>query len=291
MVSLNLEASPSREIGWNGGASMLYSKLLPRRVSVSRCIAVVGRIESISWCVMNPQELYRAGHLTDAIKALSAELRDNPTDVKRRTFLFELLAFAGEFERADKQLEVLAQAGPSSEMGVLLYRSALYAERKRHDVFERGEFPASNDDTEPVRGGVANEKPFNSFADADPRTGAMLEIFAAGNYLLLPLAHVASIQIQPPQRLRDLLWTPAAVRTTPSFKGTELGEVLLPVLAPFSWRHPDEAVRLGRMTVWEKTEGYEYQVPFGQKMWLVDEEEISFLELRALEFNEASVAA
>jgi len=291
MVSLNLEASPSREIGWNGGASMLYSKLLPRRVSVSRCIAVVGRIESISWCVMNPQELYRAGHLTDAIKALSAELRDNPTDVKRRTFLFELLAFAGEFERADKQLEVLAQAGPSSEMGVLLYRSALYAERKRHDVFERGEFPASNDDTEPVRGGVANGKPFNSFADADPRTGAMLEIFAAGNYLLLPLAHVASIQIQPPQRLRDLLWTPAAVRTTPSFKGTELGEVLLPVLAPFSWRHPDEAVRLGRMTVWEKTEGYEYQVPFGQKMWLVDEEEISFLELRALEFNEASVAA
>jgi type VI secretion system protein ImpE len=240
---------------------------------------------------MNPQELYRAGHLTDAIKALSAELRDNPTDVKRRTFLFELLSFAGEFERADKQLEVLAQAGPSSEMGVLLYRSALYAERKRHDVFERGEFPASNDDAEPVRGGVANGNPFSSFADADPRTGAMLEIFAAGNYLLLPLAHVASIQIQPPQRLRDLLWTPAAVRTTPSFKGTELGEVLLPVLAPFSWRHPDEAVRLGRMTVWEKPEGYEYQVPFGQKMWLVDEEEISFLELRALEFHEASVAA
>ena len=69
-----------------------------------------------------------------------------------------------------------------------------------------------------------------------------------------PLEHVASIQIPPPQRLRDLLWTPAAVRTTPSFKGTELGEVLIPVLAPFSWRHPDEAVRLGRVTVWEKPE-------------------------------------
>jgi len=81
------------------------------------------------------------------------------------------------------------------------------------------------------------------------------------------------------------------VRTTPAFKGTELGEVLLPVLAPFSWRHPDEAVRLGRMTVWEKPEGGEYQVPYGQKMWVVDEEEIPFLELRALEFNPASVAA
>jgi type VI secretion system protein ImpE len=50
-------------------------------------------------------------------------------------------------------------------------------------------------------------------------------------------------------------------------------------------------VRLGRVTVWDKPEGCEYQVPFGQKMWLVDEQEIPFLELRALEFNPASVAA
>jgi type VI secretion system protein ImpE len=241
---------------------------------------------------MNPQELYRAGHLTDAIKALSAELRENPTDVRRRTFLFELLCFAGEYERADKQLEVLAQAGPQSEMGVLLYRSALFAERQRQDVFERGEFPSKqSDDDSPDRGGTANGKSFSYFADADPRTGAKLEIFAAGNYLLLPLEHVASIEIPPPKKLRDLIWSPAAVRTTPAFKGTELGEVLLPVLAPFSWRHPDEAVRLGRMTVWEKPQGSEYQIPFGQKMWMVDDEEISFLELRALEFNPASVAA
>jgi len=242
---------------------------------------------------MNPLELYRAGRLTDATKALSAELRDNPTDIRRRTFLFELLCFAGEYERADKQLEVLAQAGPQSEMGVLLYRSALFAERQRHDVFERGEFPSlqGEEGDLPRRGGTANNKSFEYFSDADPRTGAKLEIFAAGNYLLLPLEHVASIEIPPPKKLRDLIWTPAAVRTTPSFKGTELGEVLLPVLAPFSWRHPDEAVRLGRMTVWEKSEGHEYQIPFGQKMWLVDDEEIPFLELRALEFNPASVAA
>lgn len=242
---------------------------------------------------MNPKELYQAGRLTDAIKALSAELRDNPTDTRRRTFLFEMLCFAGEYERADKQLEVLSEAGPESEMGVLLYRSALFAERQRHDLFERGEFPSSKetDEDRPGRGGTVNGKAFSFFADADPRTGAMLEVFAAGNYLLLPLEHVASIEIPQPKRLRDLIWTPAAVRTTAAFKGTELGEVLLPVLAPFSWRHPDEAVRLGRMTVWEKPEGSEYQVPLGQKMWLVDDEEVSFLELRALEFNPASVAA
>jgi type VI secretion system protein ImpE len=227
----------------------------------------------------------------DAMKALSAELRDNPTDARRRTFLFELLCFAGEWERADKQLEVLGQAGPESEMGVLLYRSALFAERQRHDLFQRGELPAEQEDTRAERNGMVNDKPFTYFADADPRIGARLELFAAGNYLLLPIEHVASIQIPPPKRLRDLIWTPAAVRTTPSFKGSELGEVLLPVLAPFSWRHPEEAVRLGRMTVWEKTDGAEFQVPFGQKVWQVDDEDVPFLELRALEFNSASVAA
>jgi len=240
---------------------------------------------------MNPLELYQAGRLTDAIKALSLELRDNPTDVRRRTFLFELLCFAGEWERADKQLEVLGQAGPESEMGVLLYRSALFAERQRHDLFEQGQIPSEQEDTGPERNGVVNDKPFTYFADADPRVGARLELFAAGNYLLLGIEHVASIQIPPPKRLRDLIWTPANVRTTPSFKGTELGEVLLPVLSPFSWRHPDEAVRLGRITVWEKPQGSEFHIPFGQKVWQVDEEDIPFLELRALEFNSASVAA
>jgi type VI secretion system protein ImpE len=241
---------------------------------------------------MNPQELHRAGRLNDAIQALSAELRDNPMDARRRTFLFELLCFAGEYQRADKQLEVLAQAGPDSELGVLLYRSAIFAERQRQDSFARGELPAQYPSAaEPGRGGVLNGKPFTSFSDSDPRIGAKLELFVAGNYMLLPLEHVASLQIAPPTRLRDLLWTPAAVRTTPSFKGVELGEVLLPVLAPLSWQHPDETVRLGRLTVWEEREGNENQIPFGQKMWLVDDEEVPFLELRTLEFNPVPVAA
>ena len=233
---------------------------------------------------MSPQELLRAGRLSEALKALSAEVRDNPADARRRTFLFELLCFAGEYERADKQLEVLAQGGPTSEIGVLLYRSAVFAERQRQDLFARGEYPKNSDTPDADREGKFNGQAFTSFSDADPRIGGRLELFAAGNYMWLPLEHVASIQISPPKRLRDLLWTPAAVRTSPAFKGAELGEVMLPVLSPFSSKHPDEAVRLGRETVWEQRDGYEDQVPFGQKMWLVDGEEVPFLELRSLEF-------
>lgn len=234
---------------------------------------------------MTTQELFKAGRLAEALKALSAEVRDNPADARRRTFLFELLCFAGDFERADKQLEVLAQGGPNSEIGVLVYRSAVYAERQRQDLFAKREYPKPPEAPAAPVTGTFNGKPFTTFADADPRIGARLEVFAAGTYLLLPLEHVASIRMEPPKRLRDLLWIPAAVKGKPSFKGAELGEVLLPVLSPCSAQHADEAVKLGRATVWEQIEGVEEEVPFGQKMWLVDDEEIPFLELRSLEFT------
>jgi type VI secretion system protein ImpE len=236
---------------------------------------------------MTPQELFRTGKLADALRALSAEVRDNPADVRRRTFLFELLCFAGDFERADKQLEVLGQAGPASEIGVLLYRSAVYAERQRIDLFAKSEYPKPTEPPAEGNAGRFNDKPFSSFSDADPRIGARLELFAAGTYLLLPLEHVASVRMEPPKRLRDLLWIPAAVRAKASFKGAELGEVLLPALSPLSWQHSDEAVRLGRATVWEQRDGLDEEIPIGQKMWLVDNEEIPFLELRSLEFGSA----
>ncbi len=53
------------------------------------------------------------------------------------------------------------------------------------------------------------------------------------------------------------------VRTGEAFKGTELGEVLVPALFPLSSRHPDDAVKLGRATVWAEEEGE--PVPYGQK--------------------------
>ena len=235
---------------------------------------------------MTARELYQAGKLDEAVLALNTELRDNPADKKRRTFLFELLCFAGNFDRAEKQLEILAQDGPEAMTGTLLYRAAIAAERTRHELFEKKDYPRTETTGEPK--GTCNGAAFESVADADPRIGARLELFAAGQYLWIPLEHIASIEIQPPKRLRDLLWAPALVRTGPSFKDKELGEVLLPVLSPFSFRHRDDAVRLGRSTVWEEQDGM--QIPFGQKTMAVDGEDIPILELRRLEIAGAEEA-
>jgi|SRR5579862_13704 len=237
---------------------------------------------------MTARELYHAGQLGAAIQALGAELRDNPTDMRRRTFLFELLCFAGDYDRAQKHLDVLAGQGPDSATGALLYRAALHADRMRTDLFLKKDYPELRADVTPVSGKL-NGNPFASIEDADPRIGPRLEIFAAGQCMWLPLAHIASIEMEAPKRLRDTIWSPALVRAGPAFKGTELGEVLLPVLSPLSFRHPDEAVKLGRSTVWEKQDDGDI-IPFGQKMLLVDDEDFPLLELRHLEITAAVTA-
>ena len=237
---------------------------------------------------MTAKQLYQAGQLTEAIRALNAEVRDNPTDVQRRTFLFELLCFAGEYDRAEKQLDVLAQGGKQAELGAVLYHSALHGVRVRQDLFDKKDFPASGGEDADYSGTI-NGKPFQWIADADPRIGPRLELFAAGAYLWIGFEHIESIELEAPKRLRDLLWAPALVRTGPSFKERELGEVLIPVLYAGTQKSSDDQVRLGRSTSWVEQDGGE-PIPLGQKCFLVDGEEFPLLEVRKVEFTRAEEA-
>jgi type VI secretion system protein ImpE len=238
--------------------------------------------------MMRAAELFREGRLEEAIEALGAELRDQPADTRRRTFLFELLCFAGNFDRAEKQLDVLARAGPDAEAGTLLYRGALRAERTRQERFEDGSARAGSEAA--AVSGSLNGRPFQALQDADPRVGARLEVFAGGQYLWIPLEHVAGIRMEPPKRVRDLLWAPATIRTGPGMRGVELGEVLLPALAPFSWAHDDPLVRLGRVTAWQELPDGR-TAPVGQKLLLVDDEEFPILEVRELDVAPVPAAA
>jgi type VI secretion system protein ImpE len=238
---------------------------------------------------MTARELYQAGKLTEAVQALNLELRDNPGDVKRRTFLFELLCFAGNYDRADKQLEILAQENKDAQLGALVYRAALHAERIRCELFQKKDYPKTANGSGPARlKGTWNGKPFESISDTDPRIGGRLEIFAAGQYLWVPFEHIASIEVQAPKRLRDLIWAPAMLRPSPAFQERDLGEVLLPVLAPFSFQQDDDALKLGRASDWREQDGE--MVPFGQKMFLIDDEEAPILELRRLDIEPVSSA-
>src|SRR3954447_26175951 len=115
---------------------------------------------------MTARELYQAGRLGEAIQALNAELRENPADTQRRTFLFELLCFAGNYDRAQKQLDILAQEGGDVRNLAVLYHAALNADRARFELFTRGPLPAGGL-TPPA--GSWNGKALSLIEDADPR--------------------------------------------------------------------------------------------------------------------------
>jgi len=231
---------------------------------------------------MNALELFQSGKLQAAIQALGEEVRNAPLDSKRRIFLFELLCFAGEYDRAEKHLDIVAGASQAANVGALLYRSALHAERTRQGMFAESSFPMPRPALEAQ--GRLNGQSFPVFMDADPRIGGALEVFVAGSYTWIDFQQIASIEIPRPKRLRDLLWTPAIVTTTPEYRAMELGEVLLPVLSPLSWKESDDSIRLGRSTIW-KPDPVHGEIPVGQKLFLAGEECIPMLELGKVELS------
>ena len=93
-----------------------------------------GRRETI----MNAKELYDAGQLDEALSAASDEVKRHPTDLARREFLCELLCFAGELERADKQLDAMNAQQPDAALGISLFRQLIRAEKARQGFFAEG---------------------------------------------------------------------------------------------------------------------------------------------------------
>ncbi|MEJ7712173.1 MAG: hypothetical protein WKF84_20505 [Pyrinomonadaceae bacterium] len=83
------------------------------------------------------REMFKAGQLSAAIEELTREVKASPSDTQLRTFLFELLCFAGDWDRADKQLDVIGHQSMQSEIGVQTYRNITKAERDRERLFHQ----------------------------------------------------------------------------------------------------------------------------------------------------------
>lgn len=231
---------------------------------------------------MDANRLFKEGKLGEAVACLQEELRSDPHDVKRRTFLFELLCFQGQFQRALKQLEVIETADPSSYLGTAWFKQVLTAEETRQEMFATGDLPDRLQEETPLSG-TLNGEPFSDLRDADPRVGPRLEVIAGGRYLWVPLSELSSVKIPPPTLLRDLYWASAELSSFGPDAG-EPTEVLLPAMTALSWQNPDERVRLGRVTEWMELDTGE-EAPVGQKMLLVDDEDVPFLEVREITFD------
>jgi type VI secretion system protein ImpE len=142
----------------------------------------------------------------------------------------------------------------------------------------------------PKRPGTVNGEKFRSIEDIDPRIGPRLEVFIAGEYVWLPFAHIGSLTIGTASlSARSVLWGSATVTAGPAMQGKEFGEVLLPILYPFSRRSPAGRSKAGtrdRFGFWPKK--ILSRFPYGQKLFVLDEERsIAILEIRSLQFDDS----
>jgi type VI secretion system protein ImpE len=70
--------------------------------------------------------------------------------------------------------------------------------------------------------------------------------------------------------------------------GGQLNDIILPALTATADSHPDDLVRLGRLTDWEELDSGE-EAPVGQKLLLVDNQEVSLLEVREIVITQPAV--
>lgn len=260
-----------------------------------------------------PKELLDSGNLKAAIEALTREVRESPADPQKRTFLFELLVFAGEWDRAEKQIVAAAGVDAPSQMAAGVYRGLLQAERDRARVFAGKALPHflrpvpsgvekslaalgrisegdlvgartlldEAEEERPALAGRRGESPFEDLRDFDDRIGGVVEMVFQGKYTWFPLEFARSLEPNAPKKLRDLIWPGARITAD---DGTS-ADVFLFALYPGSCEHEDDLVKLGRMTDW-KNLSEDLQAGLGLRSILVDGEDVSLFELGPVELEE-----
>ncbi|HHP7235659.1 MAG TPA: type VI secretion system accessory protein TagJ [Desulfobacterales bacterium] len=260
---------------------------------------------------MDARELIREGRLSDARSRLTESVKANPGDSGSRTMLFQVLAYAGEWDKARRHLEVLAGQDSGRAGGVSVCLELVQAETERLQVMDlktppsflprepdfadglrtvlqdlyQGSFESARQHVEaidaacPRIAGTLNGNAFEGVRDVDARFAHVLEAFIHGRYVWIAFADIRELALPRPKNLLDLLWMQAQVTTWEGLTAN----AHLPVLYPASFRHADDAVKLGRVTEWESM-GAGLIRGIGQHVFEFGDREVGLLEIQEANF-------
>lgn len=258
-----------------------------------------------------------AGNLTAAVESALNQVKSNPTDAAARTFLFELSCFSGDWDRAEKQLDVIGHQDANAMIGSLIYRQNFKAERDRMRLFSDGLKPeflmsipsyvndllaANNriregnvaeareildrvEEDRPASPCTVNGEAVSDFRDYNDLTLCVFEAFFKDSYVWLPLEHVQKIEFFKPKSLRDLFWVQAKVELINGING----EMFLPALYSGSWKSENDQVRLGRMTDWRDLGGDTFAGE-GTKLFWMDGRDKSIFDIETIDFVQEKAA-
>jgi type VI secretion system protein ImpE len=253
------------------------------------------------------QDLIATGQPREALAALQAEVRARPADVKLRIFLFQLLCVLGQWDRAATQLELCGEMDASTLAMVNTYREALKCERVRDAVFAGKTTPmvlgepqewvawliaalradAEGDTAQaahlrrqafeaaPASAGHADDTEFDWIADADSRLGPVLEVIVNGRYGWLPFSSIRRLRIEPPEDLRDMVWTPVQIEFA---NGGDTVALVPTRYAPFN-EQASESELMAHTTDWGELAPEQY-AGHGQRIIATSARESPLLEWR-----------
>ena len=252
-----------------------------------------------------------AGNLNGAIEAALAGVKAKPTDAQGRTFLFELSCYSGDWDRAEKQLDVIGHQDVNAMIGAQIFKQNFNAERNRLRLFSDGLKPeflapapeyvedllkANNRlregnaaEAREILDRVEEERPAfacklngtekEDFRDYNDLTMCVFEAILKETYVWLPMEQVKRIEFFEPKSLRDLFWIQAKVEMDNGLGG----EMFMPALYANSWKSDDDQVRLGRKTSWRDA-GEEVYIGEGLREFFTEGEAKTILELKEIEF-------
>ncbi len=261
----------------------------------------------------SPAEIsLQQGNVPEALANLQDQVRKDPSNPKLRVFMFQLLAVAGQWQRALTQLNVCGELDAATLLMVQTYRTALQCEVLRAEIFAGKRSPLIFGDPQqwlalliealrleadqhvveaaalrsqalelaPTSTGTVNGTAFTWLADADSRLGPVLEAIVKGNYYWIPIQQIRSIEIEKPSDLRDSVWLPAVF--TWSNGGQASG--LIPTRYPGSEAAVDSLLCLARKTVWQDKGNDNYH-GLGQRLLATDSEDYPLMEIRSIKLQ------
>ncbi len=193
-------------------------------------------------------------------------------------FFAELLCFAKQYDRADKQFETLTQQTTKAAVTLALYRQIIRGEIAREQVLREGRAPelvaalpeyaekslealvamrlnqpeeaqrlmAESQNARPMLPATCNDEAVEDFGDLDDRVAGVMEVITStGKYFWIPMQLISSLDFEDPQVPMDLLWRKAEI----SVRGGPDGEVYIPTRYVTDAQE-DEAMLMGRSTNW-----------------------------------------
>jgi len=247
--------------------------------------------------------------LQDALQDLKEQVRQQPDNSRYRTFLFQLLAVVGDWERALNQLNVLSDLDVATVPMLHIYREAIRCESLRREIFAglrkplllgeppgwvatllesvrllgEGQYPPAlslrNEAFEqaPESSGTIDGQPFKWIADADSRLGPIMEVILSAKYYWVPFQQINIVTIREPKDLRDKVWLPAQF----TWRNGGHAHGLIPARYAGSENSQDPMIHLARKTDWISLADGLFQ-GLGQKMLTTDREEYPLLDIRQI---------